>query len=196
MDKGVIKKIKECSETFWKNDKALDDPSDYLKNQKLQYKDIIEAEDRWIRFSPLLKKLFPEIEKGTIESEIKYANRLKDFLEKKVKQKIMGNLLFKCDNKLPITGSIKSRGGIYEVLTYAEKLVTEELEFSGNDYSVFAEEKYRKMFSRYRILVGSTGNLGLSVGIVGKKLGFHVQIHMSTDAKEWKKTCLEMREQR
>lgn len=189
-NRKILEKIKVCSEVFWTNDEVLYDASDYLKKQKLQYKDIIDAEERWKRFSPLLKVLFPEVEGGIIESELKYAIQLKDFLEEKFKQQIKGDLLLKCDNKLPITGSIKSRGGIYEVLTFAEKLAIEKAGFTANDYSVLDENKYRKLFSKYRILVGSTGNLGLSVGIMGKKLGFQVEIHMSTDAKEWKKDLL------
>jgi D-serine dehydratase len=186
----IIENIKKCSSVFWKNDSAIDNPADYLENQKLKYSDIIDAEDRWKRFSPLLKRFFPEIEQGIIESELKCANQLKDFLEREYHKPIRGDLLFKCDNKLPITGSIKSRGGIYEVLALAEKLAIENAGFTGSDYRILGEKKYRKMFSNYRIIVGSTGNLGLSVGIIGKKLGFQVEIHMSTDAKEWKKALL------
>ncbi|MFW6120552.1 MAG: D-serine ammonia-lyase [Petrotogales bacterium] len=186
----IVQRIKKCSPVFWNNDKVLADPSEYLKNQRLQYKDILDAEDRWKRFSPLIKSLFPEIKEGIIESDIKYADKLKHFLEKKYKQEIVGDILLKCDNNLPITGSIKSRGGIYEVLTYAEKLAIEEMGFSENDYSTLAEERYKELFSSYKILVGSTGNLGLGVGIMAKRLGFQVQIHMSIDAKKWKKDLL------
>ncbi|MGC9384827.1 MAG: D-serine ammonia-lyase [Kosmotogaceae bacterium] len=186
----IIEKIKKFTSVFWKNDSVIDNPADYLENQKLKYNDIIDAENRWKRFSPLLKRFFPAIEQGIIESELKYADQLKDFLERKYHKRIKGDLLLKCDNKLPITGSIKSRGGIYEVLAFAEKLAIENAEFTGSDYRILGAKKYRKIFSNYRILVGSTGNLGLSVGIIGKKLGFRVEIHMSTDAKEWKKALL------
>ena len=116
---------------------------------------------------------------------------MKNELNSRYVAQIKGELFLKCDNELPIAGSIKARGGVYEVLYYAEQLALEAgLIQQDEDYSVFSNENFTSFFKQFTIGVGSTGNLGLSIGIIAAKLGFSVSVYMSSDAKKWKKDLL------
>jgi len=80
---------------------------------------------------------------------------------------------------------------MYEVLKHAESLAIEHGFLSTEeDYSKLADDKMRAFFSNYSLAVGSTGNLGMSIGMTGAALGFQTTVHMSADAKEWKKRRL------
>ncbi|MFP7482510.1 D-serine ammonia-lyase, partial [Weissella paramesenteroides] len=87
--------------------------------------------------------------------------------EQQQHHELAGHLYLKADSELPISGSIKSRGGIYEVLKFAEKIaITHGNLAYMDDYSVLATDEFRQLFADYGVIVASTGNLALSVGIV------------------------------
>ena len=147
---------------------------------------IQEADLRLKRFAPVFMHLFPETveNKGLIESDLKRIEAYQKGIITFVGGRILGDWFVKLDSHLDIAGSIKARGGVYEVIQFAEALAIKEGLFSPtDDYIKLVSEELRALFSKHTIAVGSTGNLGLSIGIMGKALGFNVEVHMSKDAK-------------
>lgn len=188
----LVNNLINLEEVTWFNPKSttLEQGLPYVG---LNVDDVKEAEQRLARFAPYLCKAFPETQatNGIIESEVIAIPTMQKTLEQRYGVNVSGKMLLKKDSHLPISGSIKARGGIYEVLTHAEKLAIEAGLLSPNeDYSKLFSESFRQFFSQYSIAVGSTGNLGMSIGIMSAKLGFSVSVHMSADAREWKKQKL------
>lgn len=188
----LLLKLIKMESIFWFND--LKRPFFHAKAElPLHVNDVVEASERLTRFAPFLEMSFPEIAKakGIIESPIRQVPHFQGRLGRESQLEIPGRLLLKCDNELPISGSIKARGGIYEVLKYAEKVGLQSgLLTTDRCYSCLVEPAFKTEFSRHHIVVGSTGNLGLSIGIIGAALGFNVTVHMSAEAREWKKRLL------
>ncbi|MBP2022322.1 D-serine dehydratase [Clostridium punense] len=188
----VLKDIMDIREVLWINPKRKNF-HEAMKNISISELDVKDAEQRLKRFAPFIAKVFPETEitKGIIESALFKINNMKANMESYYDGELLGNLLLKCDSHLPISGSIKARGGIYEVLKHAEDLALKEgILKETDDYSIIDSDIFREFFSKYSVAVGSTGNLGLSIGIISAKLGFKVTVHMSADAKQWKKDLL------
>ena len=184
---AVLNQLRSATPVFWQNTKMASF-KDAAADVGLTQADVDAAMARLQRFAPYIQKVFPETQasNGIIESEFYRTERLRKVLgiEK-------GALYIKADNELPISGSIKARGGIYEVLQYAEKLALDHGLLSiEDDYSKLDSKPFRDFFSKYSVAVGSTGNLGLSIGIMSAKLGFKAQVHMSSDAKQKKKDKL------
>ncbi|MGL5812365.1 MAG: D-serine ammonia-lyase [Aeromonas sp.] len=159
----------------------------------LDQRDVADASARLTRFAPYLCEAFPETRanQGILESEIAAIPTMQATLNQRYGVEVAGRLLLKKDSHLPISGSIKARGGIYEVLAHAEQLAIKAgLLRTEDDYSKLFSDEFRQFFGQYSIAVGSTGNLGMSIGIMSAKLGFTVTVHMSADAREWKKRKL------
>lgn len=172
---------------------AIAPSAEALADVGLGAADVADASARLQRFAPLIARLFPETAAsgGIIESDLVEVATFHDALRQHYAAELPGRLWLKRDSHLPISGSIKARGGIYEVLAHAERLALEHgLVGLDDDYSRLAEADCRAFFARHRIAVGSTGNLGLSIGIIGAALGFQASVHMSADARQWKKDKL------
>ena len=187
----AVKDASRLKETFWINDRMISQAEERIT--MLHPDQIADARNRLERFAPYLEEVFPELREtgGIIESELRDIPGMKDFLNTAYGAEIEGRLMLKMDSHLPISGSVKARGGIYEVLKHGEDLALEAgLLKETDNYRMLAEPKFREFFGNYTVQVGSTGNLGMSIGIMSAKLGFHVIVHMSADAKQWKKDLL------
>jgi D-serine dehydratase len=188
----LLDKLISLEEIFWANPK-LENFQGAMKKAPLTQEDVKDAEERLNRFAPYIAKVFPETKEmnGIIESPLVNIPVMKQRMKLEYQQPILGELFLKCDSHLPISGSIKARGGIYEILKHAEDLaIGHQLLNKQDNYSILDSDQFRAFFSQYSIAVGSTGNLGLSIGIMSAKLGFNVTVHMSADAKQWKKDLL------
>ena len=185
-------RIAALEETAWINPDRIP-CSQAIAQCPLTLADVRDASHRLERFAPYFRKVFPETipTGGILESPLRPIPKMEQSLEAESGKKIPGKLWIKLDSHLPISGSIKARGGIYEVLYTAEQIALKEgLLKPGDSYEKFDSPEMRELLSNYSMAVGSTGNLGLSIGIMSAKLGFQVTVHMSADARQWKKDML------
>lgn len=148
---------------------------------------VAQSVANWERLAPLLATCFPELAAtgGHIRSDLIEARALRDTLG--MGGPGFGRVFVKADSGLPVAGSVKARGGVYEVFMHAEELARREgLLKDGDDIRILAGDRAKALFARHAVTVGSTGNLGLSVGVAARALGFRAAVHMSKDAKSWK----------
>lgn len=136
--------------------------------------EIDEAAHRLRRFAPVLAHLFAD---QRWDGQI--CSPLLDWPEKP-------GWMVKGDHDLPVTGSIKARGGVHALLHIIEQIAAAE----GLAIDELASPFARTRLSCHRVIVASTGNLGFSIGIVARTFGLEAEIHMSLDAKSWKKDRL------
>jgi D-serine ammonia-lyase (EC 4.3.1.18) len=179
-------------ETQWFNP-GLRPTAEAIGEVGLDRGDIEDAAARLKRFAPYMAAVFPDTRRtqGILESPLVAAPTMKAVLGRGAGRELLGDLWIKLDSELPVSGSIKARGGIYEVLRHAEDLAVDAGMLSlDDDHAVLASPEFTEFFSRHAVAVGSTGNLGLSIGIMSAKLGFRATVHMSADARQWKKDKL------
>nr|WP_307836130.1 D-serine ammonia-lyase [Chromobacterium sp. ASV5] len=188
----LIGELIALRESSWFNP-GVAPSAEALGDVGLSAADVADASARLERFASYIQRVFPETaaSRGIIESGVRRLPALQAKLSEGRAADAGGQLWLKMDSHLPISGSIKARGGIYEVLKHAEDLaLAGGLLQAGDDYAKLDSDAARAFFSGYKIAVGSTGNLGLSIGIMSAKLGFQATVHMSADARQWKKDKL------
>lgn len=187
----TIESLREREETVWLNPN-MEKVRPRFEEDGYKFVHMKAAQSRFMRFLPFIRSAFPETaeRKGVIESNLIPIPSMRDWLNGEG-ARIGGNVFLKDDAHLPIAGSVKARGGIHEVLKIAETLAQKAgMLWPTDDYGKIDSDEFRDFFSRYTIQVGSTGNLGISIGRTSARLGFRAIVHMSSDAKQWKKDLL------
>nr|WP_320135640.1 D-serine ammonia-lyase [uncultured Amphritea sp.] len=188
IDTALGQSLRQGEPLLWLNPNYQAEEAQYPC--ELSRNDIDQADQRLRRFAPLLQQLFPELtsQQGLIESKLLPAPQL----QQQYYPHLSGKLIIKADHALPVAGSVKARGGIHEVLCHAEQLALENniIHSTADDYLALLSPECKALFSHYEIAVSSTGNLGLSIGIISAALGFKSVVHMSVEAKQWKKQRL------
>ncbi len=198
----TLSSIRHAEPVLWANPGRAADLPPVLDagGQGISLDDTKAAAARLVRWAGALAELFPELQAtgGVIESPLLPAEALRPALGLPAQA---GALWIKGDHSLPVAGSIKARGGLHEVLEFAERLALEHglvdpatpPDAQVEAWRALASPSARALFGRYTVAVGSTGNLGLSIGVAASALGFKAVVHMSADAKEWKKARLRQR---
>ena len=190
----VIADLAAAKEVCWINPKKI--PFAEAKD-KLVFgpEDIAEASARLQRFAPLLAKIFPETAEqgGIIESPLTEIPAMKALLKEKYGADLgTGRLFLKRDSDLAVAGSVKARGGFHDVLKHTEDLALEAGIFTSreDDPMKLLQPEAIAFFKKHKVQVASTGNLGVSIGMMSAHLGYQAIVHMSADAKQWKKDYL------
>ncbi|MBR5641395.1 MAG: D-serine ammonia-lyase [Firmicutes bacterium] len=190
----VVADLAEAKEVCWVNPRKA--PFAQAKDSlAFGPEDIAEASKRLAKFAPLLMEIFPETAEtnGIIESPLTEIPAMKTLLKEKYGADLGGGRLFlKRDSDLAVAGSIKARGGFYDVLKHTEDLAIEGgfLDGPDDDPMKLASPEARAFFAKHKVQVASTGNLGISIGMMSAYLGYQAIVHMSADAKQWKKDYL------
>ena len=181
---GLRQRLGRSEPLLWLNP-ALAPAAEALAGQAVTWDEVLSASAAFERWCPARRRLFPELTEAGIESALEPLPDAPAVLGHAPR----GGVWLKRDDALPVVGSIKARGGCFEVLRFAEDLARwHGLAAAGEDALV--SPAARTLFGGHTVAVGSTGNLGLSIGTMAAALGFHAAVHMSRDAKAWKKARL------
>ncbi|MCJ2184879.1 D-serine ammonia-lyase [Novosphingobium sp. 1949] len=158
--------------------------------EPLDEHDFTAACAAWVRMQGLFRALFPEaVGAPGIASPLDPLAPA--MLPATLDAEGAGRVFVKRDDQLAVAGSIKARGGFFEVVSHAFAIACEAgLLHPEQPYEALLDAPVRAFLATRRLMVASTGNLGLSVGLIGRALGFAVEVHMSRDAKAWKKARL------
>lgn len=166
----ILDKLKNREEIYY--------PIERNRNMDVRFTlyDAFLAKKRFERFAPLFMEAFDEIDGPCYYKSDLYKSNL-------------GNALYiKLDSELKVAHSVKARGGFNEVMVKVEDVLKENNML--DKFDELSLDDIRKIMAAYTIEVSSTGNLGLSIGLCAKAFGFKAKVHMSRDAKDWKKKLL------
>ncbi|MDX3895013.1 D-serine ammonia-lyase [Pusillimonas sp.] len=183
----MLQKLKQQLPFLWLNP-HLQPAHEVLSRLAVGMDEVEEADALLRAWADPLQILFPELaeSRGLIESGLLKLEQPGEVLGCEPG----GTLWIKQDHLLPLAGSIKARGGIFEVLAYASNI----LRAQGIQVETLTEagvlQQARAVLSSHTVMVGSTGNLAFSIGVMASALGLKAIVHMSRDAKPWKKDRL------
>ena len=145
---ALMDSLRNAEEVYWPNPGKLP-YEEAAAGCPFGMEEIRDAEARLLRFAPYFREVFPETKKtdGIIESELRAIPCMEAALQppceegtatftlreqasltahEQAAQQPVHALYIKLDSALPISGSIKARGGIYEVLKTAEEIALAE----------------------------------------------------------------------
>ena len=183
---ALLRTLRDQTETLWVNDRYRPQAlGSFAGAESMQ-----DAGARLQRHADVMARIFPELREaaGRVQSPLLPLARLQ--AARDAQQGAAGTWFLKCDHALPVAGSVKARGGFHEVLSFAERLLDVHAVQAGTAVPALDSAEARALFSTYTVAVGSTGNLGLGIGTISAALGFRAVVHMSSDAKQWKKDRL------
>ncbi len=192
LEDPLVARLASGEETSWFRGE-LEPAAEALRRSSLPAGLVEDARQRFRRFAPWFAQRFEQTRTsdGIIESPLHRAPALQARMEELCRAQLPGKLWVKRDDMLPVSGSIKARGGFHEVLQVVEQIIDKACpDASGQGPRVLEDPAVTDTLRERGIAVGSTGNLGLSIGLLSAEFGLRTTVHMSTDARPWKKDLL------